>query len=225
MHLGHPGGQHGFDLFFLAVEDALAGSFRPAQFYALGLLPGKGFPGALADELAFYFCGDAESEGKHLAGDVVAQTVVVFDCPDLCADFHAVIEYGHDHEEGAAKAADFRTDDDVVFPHTFQQLAQAALVHLFGAADGLADPFVHLQVVFLAESFDFVALVLDRLSVGAYANISVYHFCAEDTKSTDTPCQPNPARVLLPDSFRTYLCLKKVVWSYKSSSNRISPKT
>ena len=92
------------------------------------------------------------------------------------ADFHAMIEYGHDHEEGAAKAADFRTDDDVVFPHTFQQLAQAALVYLFGAADGLADPFVHLQVVFLAESFDFVALVLDRLAVGAYANISVYHF-------------------------------------------------
>ena len=98
-------------------------------------------------------------------------------------------------------------------------------VYILGAADGLADPVVHLQVVFLAESFDFVALVLDRLAVGAYANISVYHFCAEDTKSTDTPCQPNPARVLLPDSFRTYLCLKKIVWSYKSSSNRISPKT
>ena len=77
------------------------------------------------------------------------------------------------------QAADFRTDDDVVFPHTFQQLAQAALVYLFGAADGLADPFVHLQVVFPTESFDFVALVLDRLAVGTDANISIYHFCAK----------------------------------------------
>ena len=175
MHLCHPGGQHGFDLFLLAVKDALAGTFRPAQFYAFRFLPGKGFPGALADELSFYLSTDSEGESQYLAGDVVAQTVVVFDCPDLCADFHAVIEYGHDHEEGAAKAADFRTDDDVVFPHTLQQFAKATLVYLLGAADGLADPFVHLQVVFLAESFDFVALVLDRLAVGAYANISIYH--------------------------------------------------
>lgn len=118
-------------------------------------------------------------------------------------------ELRHDHEEGAAKAADFRTDDDVVFPHALQQFAQTTLIHLFGAADGLADPFVHLQVVFLAKSFDFVALVLDRLAIGAYANISVYHFCTEDTKSTDTTCQPNPARVLLTDACRAYLCLKK----------------
>ena len=159
--------------FSLPSRMRLPGPFGLAQFYALGLLPGKGFPGALADELSFYLGTDAEGEGKNLAGNVIAQAVVVFNRPDLCADFHAVIEYGHDHEEGAAKAADFRTDDDVVFPHTFQQLAQAALVYLFGAADGLADPFVHLQVVFLAESFDFVALVLDRLAVSTHSDISI----------------------------------------------------
>ena len=105
MHLGHPGGQHGFDLFLLTIEDALAGSFRPAQFYALGLLPGKGFPGALADELSFYLGTDAEGEGKNLAGNVIAQAVVVFDGPYFGTNLHAVIEDGHYHKEGAAEAA------------------------------------------------------------------------------------------------------------------------
>ena len=59
---------------------------------------------------------------------------------------------------------------------TFMVILKMTFVYILGTADGLADPFVHLQVVFLAEAFDFVALVLDRLAVGADTDVCVYHF-------------------------------------------------
>ena len=183
LDFGHSGFEHGFQLLFLPIKQTFAAAFRSAQFYAFGFLAGKGFAGALADELAFYFCAEAESEGKDFAGDVVAQAVVVLDGPDLGTNLHAAVEDGHDHEEGAAKAADFGADDDVVFAHAFQKFAKAAFVYLLCATDGLGNPFVDLQVVVPTEAVDFEALVFDCLAVGADADVSVYHFSAKVQKA------------------------------------------
>lgn len=87
-----------------------------------------------------------------------------------------MIEYGHYHEEGAAEVAYLGTDDDVVFMHAFQKFAKTAFVYRLSTADCFTYPFIDLQVVFLAEPFYLEALVLDRLPVGADANVSVYHF-------------------------------------------------
>ena len=183
LDFGHSGFEHGFQLLFLPIKQTFAAAFRSAQFYAFGFLAGKGFAGALADELAFYFCAEAESEGKDFAGDVVAQAVVVLDGPDFGTNLHAVIEDGHYHKEGAAKTANLGADDDVVFMHAFQKFAETAFVYRLGTADGFTYPFIDLQVVFLAEPFYLETLVLDRLPVGADANVSVYHFSAKVQKA------------------------------------------
>ena len=50
-----------------------AGALRPAEGEAFGAAAGEGLAGALGDQVAFDFGGDAQGEGEDLAGDVVAQ--------------------------------------------------------------------------------------------------------------------------------------------------------
>ena len=175
LHFAQAGIEHCLDLFLFPVQKPLARAFGSAKLHAFGFLPGEGFFGALADEPALNLGRDAEGESQDFAGNVVAQAVVVLDRPYLGSDFHAAVEDRHDHEKGTAQPADFRTDDDVAFPHSFQEFAQPAFVYLLGAAAGFADPSVYLQGVVFAEAFDFNTLVLYRLAVGAYANISINH--------------------------------------------------
>ena len=176
-----PGGEHRRYLPLPAIEGALARSFGAAETHTLGLLAGESFLCALADELALDFGGNAESEGKHFAGYVVAEAVVVLDRPDLGPDFHAAVEDGHYHEEGAAKTAYLGTDDDVVLANTLEQLAETALAYILCAADSLAYPFVNLQAVGLAELVYLETLVLDCLPVRADTDITVYHtYCFLD---------------------------------------------
>ena len=59
---------------------------------------------AMADELAFNFCGESECEGDYLAGDVVAEAKVVLDCPDAGISFLKKIEGVHYHQETPAQA-------------------------------------------------------------------------------------------------------------------------
>ena len=86
-----------------------------------------------------------------------------------------MIEYGHNHEERPSKPADLGADDDIIFPDSFQQFAQTALVDFFGSAGRLAYPFIHLQAVVTAEPLNFKSLVLYRLTVGADPDVSVDH--------------------------------------------------
>ena len=89
------------DTFFLAGEfdDRVAASLGTAKGGPFGTLAGEGFFGALGDEVAFDFGGEAECEGKDFGGDIVAETVVIFDGPDADVLLHAEVEDFENHEE------------------------------------------------------------------------------------------------------------------------------
>ena len=175
LYFAQAGIEHCLDMFLFPVQKPLARTFGSAKLHAFGFLPGEGFFGALADELAFYLGADAEGESQDFAGNVVAQAVAVFNSPYLGSDFHAAVQYGHDHKQASSQTADLRADDDVVFLHSFQKFAQPAFVYLLGAADGFADPFVYLKILFRTEFCNFESLIFYCLFVCTYPYISVYH--------------------------------------------------
>ena len=175
LYLGNSGAQHSLQLFFLAVKNALARSGRSAQPDTFSLLPGQCFLCPLAYQLTFYLGRDTERKGQYLTGDIITETVAVFHSPDLGADFHTVIENGHDREERPSEPADLGADDDIVFLDTFKQFAEPALVDLFCSAGCLADPFVYMHVIVAAEPLYFKSLILDRLTVSTDSDIPVNH--------------------------------------------------
>jgi hypothetical protein len=147
----------------------------PPQFNSLRFLSRQGLLGALADEGALYLGGQTESESQHLALNVFAEPVSVFDSPNLAAFVHADVQDVHDHEEASAQAGQFRTDDKVVFLYFLKQIAEFAFVVILCAADGFLDPAMDLNVLPFAVFLDFEALVFNSLMVAAHPDITVVH--------------------------------------------------
>ena len=82
------------------------GSFAlgPTQHHSLRLFSCQGFFGALRDKVALYLGRQSEGEGEHLALNVVAKSIAVFDGPHTTLLGHADVENLHDHKQVAAKA-------------------------------------------------------------------------------------------------------------------------
>ena len=145
------------------------------QHNALCSAPCECFFGALTDEVTFDFGRKPKGEGQHLALDVVAKPVVVFDGPDSTFATHTDVEDLHNHKQVAPQPREFGADDDVVFAHFAKQAAELTLVVGLGATDGLFDPVVDGEFATLAEVGDFESLVLDSLFVATDSDVSVYH--------------------------------------------------
>jgi len=160
---------------------------RPSsQTYTLGFFPCQRLFRALTDEVALDFSRKAESERQHFALYVVAETVAILDCPDTTFPRHADVENLHDHKQTSAQSRQFAADDDIVFFHTFQQPAQPTLVVVLRPAYRLLNPVVNRQILLLAKIHDLKALILHRLLVAAYPDISVHNlpkiFCKYNKK-------------------------------------------
>ena len=70
----------------------------------------------------------------------------------------------------------------------FQQSAQLPLCVTLRPADSLLYPAVYVQVVHFAELLNLKSLVLDRLLVGTYANVTVNHTLIFIRKFCTLPC-------------------------------------
>lgn len=79
-------------------------AFRSSQHHTFRLLPCQGFLGSLTDKVALYLSRQSEGKGEHLAPDVVAEAIAVFDGPHTTLLGHADVEDLHDHKQVAAKA-------------------------------------------------------------------------------------------------------------------------
>lgn len=145
------------------------------KFHPLSLFPRQRLFCPLADEIAFYLGGEAESEGEDLALDVITKAVVVFDGPYTALLRHANIQDFHNHEEISAETGQLAANDDVVFVYFLQQEAQLTLGVVFCAADGLLYPVVDDDILSFTEVVDFETLVLYCLFVAAYSDITVNH--------------------------------------------------
>ena len=158
---------------------------RATENYALGLFAGESFLGALADEVAFDFGGETERECENFAGDVIAETVVVFDRPDAAATHHADIENFHDHEQVTTESGKFGTDNKITAPHLFKKFPKTPDRPVFGPADGLLYPAVDGDVMQSAELENLEALILYSLLVTAHSDVSVIHNTYSTFNTTD----------------------------------------
>ena len=151
--------------------------------YALGMTENDAFGAfarecllcALRNEVAFYFSGKPECERKHLRRDVGTKSVVVLDRPYLRLTLEAFIEDRHYHQKAASKARKFRADDDVALVDALEELAEFSLLWFLCAGDRLLDPTVDDDPLLFAEARNLKTLILNRLLVCAYANVSVVH--------------------------------------------------
>ena len=178
LRLGAAVVEHGADEVGLCVElVAGIGAARLAsEFLPHGLAPGEGFLGALGDERAFYLRGQREGEGYHVALQVVAQFEVFLDGDDVHLLVHEHLQDGHHLQQASAEPGDFRGYQGIPLLHAPDERAQFPPVHGLHAGDGLLDVAVYLDLPGAAEVVYLVALVFDRLSVGADTDVCVYHF-------------------------------------------------
>lgn len=152
-----------------------ATSLRSAEHHTLGSPPCEGFAGALTDEVALDLGRQTEGKGQHLALNVVAQTIVVFDRPHATLLRHAEVENLHNHKEVAPQARELTANDGVAGHHAAEQSAEGATRVGRRAADGFFDPTVDVHTVGVAKAVDLIALVFDGLLVAAHADIAVNH--------------------------------------------------
>ena len=160
---------------------------RPSsQTYPRGFFSCQRLFRALTDEVALDFSRKTESERQHFALYVVAETVAILDCPDTTFPRHADVENLHDHKQTPAQSRQLAADDDIVFFHTFQQPAQPTFVIALRSTYRLLYPITNLQTLFPAKRIDLIALILHRLFVAAYSDISVHNlpiiFCKYNKK-------------------------------------------
>lgn len=153
--------------------------------YAFSFFAGESLLGALTDEIALDFGGKTERECEYLAGNVIAEPVVVLDCPDTAAASHADIENLHDHEQVTAESGKFGADNEVAAPHLFKQLSETPGRPVFGPADGLFDPAVDSYAMPFAELENLEALILHSLLVAAHPDVSVIHNTYSTFNTTD----------------------------------------
>lgn len=177
MSFGHSLIKVSFDkgIFTFKFMCLIAASGEASESFAFRLSPGKGLPGTLTYQISLYFSGKSESECQDLALDIVPETVAVLDCPYTALLGHAEIQYLHNHEQAAAKPRKFCTDDHVVLLYAFEEFSKFPLGVTFCAADGFLNPAVNLKMLPDAEFRDFKTLVLNRLFVAAYPDVSVNH--------------------------------------------------
>lgn len=159
----------------LQLLRVIDGTPRAAEHDSLRLFAGEGFLGALADEVALDFGGQAERECENFAGDVVAEPVVVLDGPDSAAAHHADIEYLHDHEQVAPETRQFGTYDEVAAADFAEKFSQTPDRPVLGAADGLFYPAVDGDALPVAELENFKSLILNCLLVTAHSDVSEIH--------------------------------------------------
>lgn len=159
----------------LQLHRVIDGTPRSAEHDSLGLFAGEGFLGALADEVALDFGGQAECECENFAGDVVAEPVVVLDGPDAAAAHHADIEYLHDHEQVAPETRQLGAYDEVAAADSAEKFSQSPDRPVLGAADGLLYPAVDGNALPVAELENFKSLILNCLLVTAHSDVSEIH--------------------------------------------------
>lgn len=159
----------------LQLYRVIDGTPRSAEHDSLGLFAGEGFLGALADEVALNFGGQAERECENFAGDVVTEPVVVLDGPDSAAAYHADIEYLHDHEQVAPETRQLGTYDEVVAVDSAEKFSQSPDRPVLGAADSLLYPAVDGNALPVAELENFKSLILNCLLVAAHSDVSEIH--------------------------------------------------
>ena len=168
---------------------------RATENYALGLFAGESFLGALADEVALDFGGETERECENFAGDVIAETVVVFDRPDAAATHHADIENLHDHEQVTAESGKFGTNNEIAAPYFAEKLSKTPDGPVLGSAYRLLYPAVDGDVMQTAELENLEALILYSLLVTAHSDVSVIHNTYSTFNTTDRKKQPvSPAQ-------------------------------
>ncbi len=150
-------------------------TFRTSEPDALGPFAGKCFLGPLTDKVALYLCGKSERECQNFAGNVIPESVVVFDGPYAAAFGHADVEDFHNHEKTPAEPRKFGADDEVSAFGAFEEIAEPALAVRLCAADGLFNPSVNLNVLTMTESENLKSLILNGLLVAAHSNITIIH--------------------------------------------------
>lgn len=159
----------------LQLHRVIDGTPRSAEHDSLGLFAGEGFLGALADEVALDFGGQAECECENFAGDVVAEPVVVLDGPDAAAAHHADIEYLHDHEQVAPETRQLGTYDEVAAADSAEKFPQTPDRPVLGATDSLLYPAIDGNALPVAELENFKSLILNCLLVAAHSDVSEIH--------------------------------------------------
>lgn len=148
---------------------------RPSENDAFRLFAGESLLGPQADEVSFDFCGKPERESENLARDVVAEPICVLDGPYAAAPCHADVQYLHDHEKVSSEPGKFGTDYEVALPNLPEKLPETADVPVPGPADGFLYPAVDGDAVVTAEVENLESLVLHRLLVAAYSDVSINH--------------------------------------------------
>lgn len=159
----------------LQLHRVIDGTPRSPEHDSLGLFAGEGFLGALADEVALDFGGQAERECENFAGDVVAEPVVVLDGPDAAAAHHADIEYLHDHEQVAPETRQLGTYDEVAAADSAEKFPQTPDRPVLGATDSLLYPAIDGNALPVAELEDLKSLILNCLLVAAHSDVSEIH--------------------------------------------------
>ncbi len=177
--LGHSDCPEFRDEVALAVEFVLfhggLATLRSAERDAFRLPAGERFLCPLTDEVALDFGGQTEGKGENLALDVLAEAVVVLDCPDFAFAGHADVQNLHNHEKVPAEPRQLRADYQVVLLNPLQQLPELPLAVGLRAADGLLNPAVDVQVLTRTEIGNLKPLVLDGLLVAAHSDVSINH--------------------------------------------------
>lgn len=169
--------QHRLNSFPASVQLVLLifATFSPTKFSSFCLSPGESFFRALADEVSFNLCREAEGKGQDLALDVFAKSVVVLDSPYLTFLGHTDVKDFHNHEEVSTQPGKFCADDEVVFLNPFEEFSEFPFVVVLSAADGFFNPTIDVEFILGAEVVDFKPLILHGLFVTAYSYISVNH--------------------------------------------------
>jgi hypothetical protein len=145
------------------------------KFCTFRLLSRQSLFGSLTDKVALYLSRQPESEGKDFALDVIAQTVVVFDSPDAALLCHADIQNLHNHKEIPAETGQLTTDNDVILVDFTQQPSKLPFGIILRATDSFLYPVVNDDVLLLTELVNLEALVLNRLLVTAYSDVTINH--------------------------------------------------
>lgn len=158
-------------MFFRRIGFAL----RSAELDALRFFPRKSFFCAQADEIAFDFCRKSERKCKHLAGNIIPESVIVLDAPDKASFFHTDAEYLHYHKKASAKSGQFGADNYVSLADASEQFPEAALAVSLGATDCFLYPSVDAEMLTSTETINFELLILNSLLITADSDIAIYH--------------------------------------------------
>src|SRR5437764_10652502 len=81
----------------------------------------------------------------------------------------------HDLKDGAAKAREFRHDENVVLAHPLNEGAEFAVREFFGGTDRFLNPAINMQLPLIRVLEDFKPLIFCGLFIGGDSDIAVHH--------------------------------------------------